>query len=84
MNFIMLNPSTADDEFDDATIRRCVGFAKRWGFHGLVVTNLFAYRATKPSDLKALAARDLRLAIGERNEEHLRREADAAHSVVCA
>jgi hypothetical protein len=84
VNFIMLNPSTADDNFDDATIRRCVGFAKRWGFDGLVVTNLFAYRATNPRDLKALAARDVGLAIGEENEGHLRREADAAHSVVCA
>ena len=84
VNFIMLNPSTADDVFDDATIRRCVGFAKRWGFYGLVVTNLYAYRATDPKELKALAATDLALAIGEGNDEHLRREAEAAHSIVCA
>ncbi len=84
VNFIMLNPSTADDEFDDTTIRRCLGFAKKWGFQGLVVTNLFAYRATDPRELKALAARDLGLAVGEQNDEHLRREADAAHAVVCA
>ncbi len=84
VNFIMLNPSTADDNLDDATVRRCVGFAKRWGFDGLVVTNLFAYRATAPKDLKALAIRDVGLAIGEENEEHLSREAKAAHLVVCA
>ncbi len=85
VNFIMLNPSTADDISDDATIRRCVGFAKQWGgFDGLVVTNLFAYRATDPRELKVLAARDVKLAIGEENEEHLRREADAAQSIVCA
>lgn len=86
VNFIMLNPSTADDVFDDATIRRCVGFAKRWGFSGLVVTNLFAYRATQPKDLKALLATEggFRLAIGEDNTAHLDREAKAAKAIVCA
>lgn len=86
VNFIMLNPSTADDVFDDATIRRCVGFAKRWGFSGLVVTNLFAYRATQPKDLKTLLATvgGFRLAIGEDNAAHLDREAKNAKAVVCA
>jgi len=50
--FIMLNPSTADAHTDDPTIRRCVGFARRWGAGGIRVTNLFAYRATDPSVLK--------------------------------
>lgn len=50
--FIMLNPSTADAEKDDATIRRCRGFAESWGYGKLVVLNLFAFRATKPDDLK--------------------------------
>lgn len=49
--FIMLNPSTADAELDDPTIRRCVGFARSLGAAGLVVVNLYAYRATKPADL---------------------------------
>ena len=85
MNFIMLNPSTADDVFDDATIRRCVGFAKRWGFSGLVVTNLFAYRATQPTDLKALIeAGGFDVALGEGNIEHLDREAETAKCIVCA
>jgi hypothetical protein len=86
VNFIMLNPSTADDVTDDPTIRRCVGFAKRWGYCGLVVTNLFAYRATNPKDLKTLLMREggFRLAIGEDNTAHLDREAKMAHSVVCA
>lgn len=53
MGFIMLNPSTADATLDDPTIRRCVGYAKREGFGGLVVANLFAYRATSPKDLAA-------------------------------
>ncbi|OHT44449.1 DUF1643 domain-containing protein [Flavobacterium tructae] len=49
--FIMLNPSTADAMYDDPTIRRCIGFAKSWGFGGLYVGNLFAYRATDPKNL---------------------------------
>lgn len=49
--FCMLNPSTADERNDDATIRRCIGFAKRWGHGGIVDVNLFALRATDPSEL---------------------------------
>ena len=49
--FVMLNPSTADAFVDDPTIRRCVGFARTWGFGSLVVVNLYAFRATKPDDL---------------------------------
>lgn len=53
--FIMLNPSTADAHVDDATIRRCVGFAKSWGYGALSVVNLFAYRATDPKELSKAA-----------------------------
>jgi hypothetical protein len=49
--FVMLNPSTADATEDDPTIRRCVGFAKSWGYRRLEVGNLFAFRATQPDDL---------------------------------
>lgn len=49
--FIGLNPSTADAEKDDATIRRCRGFAKREGMGGMVMVNLYAYRATDPKEL---------------------------------
>jgi hypothetical protein len=46
--FIGLNPSTADAEVNDPTIRRCIGFAHDWGFGGLLMLNLFAFRATDP------------------------------------
>lgn len=49
--FVMLNPSTADANADDPTIRRCTAFAKREGCGGLIVVNLFALRATDPQEL---------------------------------
>lgn len=51
ITFIMLNPSTADAQVDDPTIRRCVGFARAMGGTGLAVVNLYAFRATHPADL---------------------------------
>jgi len=50
--FIMLNPSTADGTHDDATIRRCVNYARDLGYGGLYVGNLFSYRSSSPKDLK--------------------------------
>lgn len=52
VTWIMLNPSTADAEKDDPTIRRCINFSKSWGFGGMYVVNLFAFRAAKPERLK--------------------------------
>lgn len=49
--FVMLNPSTADSDADDPTIRRCLGFARAWGYGRLTVLNLYALRATQPRDL---------------------------------
>lgn len=52
MVFVMLNPSTADAEVDDPTIRRCISFAKREGCGRMSVLNLFALRSTDPKELK--------------------------------
>lgn len=49
---IMLNPSTADASIDDPTIRRCMAFARRDGFGGILVANLFAFRSPSPEAMK--------------------------------
>jgi hypothetical protein len=49
--FVALNPSTADGQYDDPTVRRCVSFANSWGFGKLVIANLFALRSSHPSVL---------------------------------
>lgn len=50
--YVMLNPSTADADNDDPTIRRCIGFAKLLGYDGILVGNLYAYRTPHPKVLK--------------------------------
>ncbi|HEX3771858.1 MAG TPA: DUF1643 domain-containing protein [Polyangiaceae bacterium] len=77
--FVMLNPSTADANDDDPTIRRCIGFARAWGYGELEVCNLFAYRTPHPRVL--LAARD---PVGPENDAWLARAAGRASRVVAA
>lgn len=77
--FIMLNPSTADAQEDDPTIRRCLGFARHWRFGSLIVVNLFAYRAT---DRNALAR--VPDPVGPDNDRHIQRAAVGSGRVVCA
>jgi hypothetical protein len=79
VTFIGLNPSTADATADDPTIRRCVGFAKAWGFGGVSVVNLFAFRATDPRELKRAVD-----PTGPKNDAHLFAAAAEAVKVVAA
>lgn len=77
--FIGLNPSTADETEDDPTIRRCVAFAKTWGYSGLCMTNLFAFRATNPKDMMATAK-----PVGPDNDAVLQKHYYGAGVVVAA
>lgn len=77
--FIGLNPSTADESIDDPTIRRCIGFAKAWGYGRLVMVNLFAIRATDPNDMKTSSD-----PIGCENNAFLLKECESANLIVAA
>ncbi len=77
--FIMLNPSTAGAAIDDPTIRRCIAYARAWGYGVLYVGNLFAYRATDPRAL--YGAND---PIGPENDAYLVAIARRCDLIVCA
>lgn len=79
LNVIGLNPSTADETVDDPTIRRCIGFARSWGYGGLVMTNLCAFRSTDPQGLIAAEA-----PCGPMNDAWIRQEATASGLVLAA
>jgi hypothetical protein len=78
--WIMLNPSTADADIDDPTIRRCIGFTRMWGYGGLYVGNLFAYRATNPKKLHSVYN-----PMGNpKNRIHLRFMREKTEKIICA
>ena len=78
-NFLMLNPSTADAVQLDPSCTRARNFAKAWGYGGLLVTNLFGWRATDPEQMKA--AKD---PVGRGNDAAILRAAQESALVVCA
>lgn len=64
---VMLNPSKADAVVNDPTIRKVCGFAMRLGFGGIIVVNLFPWRATDPRELyDAYKRREIILPIANR------------------
>ncbi|MEM1320846.1 MAG: DUF1643 domain-containing protein [Bacteroidota bacterium] len=66
--FVGLNPSSADEEQDDPTLRRCIRYAQAWGYGHLCMVNLYAFRHPSPKGLFKAAD-----PIGPENEQHLRR-----------
>lgn len=79
VNWLMLNPSTADENVLDPTITRCVGYSKAWGYGGLVVTNLFAWRSTDPKGL--LTVPD---PVGKDNDQHIGAIAESTALTIAA
>lgn len=79
VQFIGLNPSTADETRDDPTIRRCIGFAKSWGYGAMCMTNLFAWRDTSPIGMKREAS-----PIGPENDHWICAIAKEAGIVIAA
>lgn len=78
--FVCLNPSTADETKDDPTVRRCVNYAKSWGYGALWMLNAYAFRATHPQEMKMQGVG----AIGVRNDEYLHAAAVNSNLVVAA
>lgn len=79
VGFLMFNPSTADATENDATIRRCMGFAKRWGYGRLVILNLYAIRGTDPRT--PVKAED---PVGPMNDHWILETCKDAEEIVCA
>lgn len=78
--FIALNPSTATADQDDATTRKCINYVKAWKeFGGLRLVNLFAYKATLPTEMKAAAD-----PIGRANDRWIKRSAAQAGLIIAA
>ncbi len=78
-NFLMLNPSTADEVKLDPSCTRARVYAERWGFGALIVTNLFGWRATDPEEMKAVPD-----PVGKGNDAAILKAAREAEIVVCA
>ena len=78
-NFLMLNPSTADEFKLDPSCTRARNYAERWGFGALVVTNIFGWRSTDPAALKTVDD-----PIGRGNDAAIVKAAKGAKLVVCA
>jgi hypothetical protein len=78
-NFLMLNPSTADEFQLDPSCTRARNYAQRWGYGGVLITNIFAWRATLPAELKLV-----KNPVGRGNDVAILRAAREARIVVCA
>ncbi|WP_225913985.1 DUF1643 domain-containing protein [Leptolyngbya ohadii] len=79
LTFVMLNPSTADADCNDPTIRRCIQFAQTWGYGSLKVVNLFGFKATHPKILQQASD-----PIGTENDRHLLTAVQSSDRIVIA
>lgn len=77
--FICLNPSTADEYEEDQTLTRCINFSRDWGYGSVEVVNLFAFKATDPTDLKSSLH-----PVGTENDRYIEEAVEGADLVVAA
>ncbi len=82
--FICLNPSTADEHYDDPTVWRCVNFARDWGFRGMWLGNLFALVTTDPAKLSTPEIYEVFDPVGRGNDLALKAMAARCAIVVYA
>jgi hypothetical protein len=79
VGFLMFNPSTADETIDDPTIRKCRGFAERWGYGRMVIVNLFSIRGTDPKIVGRVSD-----PVGPLNNYHITEATKDCRELVCA
>lgn len=77
--FVMLNPSTADSNEDDPTIRRCINFAKDWGYGSINVFNLYDFRSTNPDNLLKTDK-----PFSDKNIHQIKVHCDVFDKIICA
>lgn len=81
--FVMLNPSIADAFKDDPTIKQCVYFGKAWGYGGIIVVNLYAYRSTDPKQLRKAQQQGVDV-VGPENDGWIKAHAATNGSLIVA
>jgi len=76
--FVGLNPSTADAEIDDPTIKKCISYCRQWGYGGFYMVNLFAFVSSDPK--KLLHEAD---PVGKDNDRHLKEVLSKTEKTIC-
>ena len=83
VNFVGLNPSTADADKNDPTISKCISYAKNWGYGGIIMTNAFAYRETDPNKMIEAYKSGVNV-VGKKNDYYIKQAHNESEiTVVC-
>ena len=82
--FIMLNPSTANHIENDLTTIRCINFAEKWGYGGIMIGNIYPFRAKRPKDLRKWLDISMNPMALNENMRHVKEMAKQTDLIVCA